>query len=537
MLGFRIAPRRVRKQSDSRGRLNVRLPEQGQMSRVFSALLGSVVLMMSGLVLAQTQDDEYVGWEELRNDPPEWFKDAKFGIYFHWGVYSVPAHHSEWYSRNMYNPDTSIYEHHVSTYGPLNEFGYKDFVPLFKAENFDADEWVDLFVRAGARFAGPVAEHADGFSMWDSKVNSWNAVDRGPGIDVVGEMERAVHKRGLKFITTFHHQWLWGWYPTFKSAQDVDAGDPAYSELYGPVVNEDTWRHRKLAMKPDDEFNQRFTDKVLEVIHGYSPDMIYFDSRFGHIGAEYRKTIVREFLASMKNRGKDGEGVILYKHQDLPEYSGVLNLEKARMNEIRERVWQTEEPISTFAWNYYEEMELRPAEDVLHSLVDIVSKNGVYLLNIGPKADGTIPDEQQEILLALGEWLQRNGEAIYGTRPWYTYGEGPRKEAEQAGEESDLKYFELKYSPEDVRYTTKDESIYAILMGRPAEAQNVLLESFAKSRLPSAIDITDVTILGTGREVDWDYRNDGLSIAMPASLPETMALVLKIETNPSTRLH
>ncbi|HWM29390.1 MAG TPA: alpha-L-fucosidase, partial [Woeseiaceae bacterium] len=314
------------------------------MSRIFSALLCSVVIMMSGQVLAQAQDDEFGGWEELRNDPPEWFKDAKFGIYFHWGIYSVPAYHSEWYSRNMYNPESPVHEYHVSTYGPLNEFGYKDFVPLFKAENFDADEWVDLFVRAGARFAGPVAEHADGFSMWDSEVNSWNARDRGPGIDVVEEMERAVRKRGLKFITTFHHQWQWGWYPTFKSAQVADAGDAAYSELYGPVVNEDTWRHRQLAMKPNDEFNELFTDKVLEVIQGYSPDMIYFDSRFGHIGVEYRKTIVREFLDSMKSRGKDGEGVILYKHEDLPEYSGVLNLEKARMNEIREHVWQTEEP-------------------------------------------------------------------------------------------------------------------------------------------------------------------------------------------------
>jgi alpha-L-fucosidase len=238
----------------------------------------------------------------------------------------------------------------------------------------------------------------------------------------------------------------------------------------------------------------------------------------------------------MKSRGKDGEGVILYKHEDLPEHSGVLNLEKARMNEIREHVWQTEEPISTFAWNYYQDMELRPAEDVLHSLIDIVSKNGVYLLNIGPKADGTIPDEQKEILLAVGEWLQRNGESIYGTRPWYTYGEGPRKEAEQTGKDSNLRYFELNYSFEDVRYTKKGESIYGILMGHPAEVKNILLESFAKSKLPSEVDITNVTILGTNMEVDWNYQDDGLSITIPNSLPETMALVLKIETNSSTSL-
>ena len=502
------------------------------MRRILSALLQLLVLvMMSGQGLAQTQHNEFNGWEGLRNDPPEWFKDAKFGIYFHWGVYSVPAHHSEWYSRNMYNPETPVYEHHVSTYGPLDEFGYKDFVPLFKAEHFNPDEWVDLFVRAGARFAGPVAEHADGFSMWDSEVNSWNARQRGPKIDVVKEMERAVRRRGLKFLTTFHHQWHWGWYPTFKSPQVADAGDPAYSELYGPVVNEETWRHGRSALRPNDEFNKLFTDKVLEVIEGYSPDMIYFDSRFGHIGAEYRKTIVERFLSSLKGRGKGGEGVILYKHEDLPEYAGVLNLEKARMKEIRERVWQTEEPISTFAWNYYQDMELRPVQDILHSLIDIVSKNGVYLLNIGPRADGTIPDEQKEILLAIGKWLHRNGEAIYGTRPWYTYGEGPRKEAEQKGEDSNLSYHELNYSSEDVRYTSNGETIYAILMGNPAEDKNVLLEAFAKYELPHEIDIADVTILGTDSEVDWDHVDGGLAITVPESLPETMALVLKIKTD------
>lgn len=503
------------------------------MSRILPSLLCSIVIIiMSGQVPTQAQDNEFDGWEELASDPPEWFKDAKFGIYFHWGIYSVPAYHSEWYSRNMYNPESQVYEHHVSTYGPLNEFGYKDFVPLFKAEKFDADEWVDLFIKAGARFTGPVAEHADGFSMWDSQVNSWNAKEMGPKIDVVKEMERAVRKRGLKFITTFHHQWHWGWYPTFKSAQVADAGDPAYSELYGPVVNEDTWRHRQLAIKPNDKFNELFTDKVLEVIDGYSPDMIYFDSRFGHIGVEYRKTIVERFSDSLKSRGKDEEGVILYKHEDLPEYSGVLNLEKTRMKEIRENVWQTEEPISTFAWNYYQDMELRPVEDILHSLIDIVSKNGVYLLNIGPKADGTIPDEQKEILLAIGGWLQSNGESIYGTRPWYTYGEGPRKEAEQAGEDLNLSYHELNYSSEDVRYTTSGETIYGILMGNPAEGENILLESFAKNRLPYEISIADVTILGTDLKVDWNYQDDGLSVTVPNSLPEAMALALKIVTDP-----
>ncbi|HWV58137.1 MAG TPA: alpha-L-fucosidase, partial [Longimicrobiales bacterium] len=365
----------------------------------------ALVPFLAGTGSAQAPEDEFAGWEELAVEPPEWYRDAKFGIYFHWGVYSVPAHHSEWYSRNMYNTGTSVYRHHVATYGPIDEFGYKDFVPMFTGEHFDADEWVDLFVRAGARFTGPVAEHADGFSMWRSRVNSWNSFDRGPRIDVVGEMADAARRRGLRFLTTFHHQWHWGWYPTFRDPSEADAGDPAYAELYGPVVSEAAWRQRDDAERPDDAFNRRYTDKVLEVIDGYAPDMIYFDSRFSHIGIEYRREIVERFAESLRARGAEGEGIVFYKLEDLPEYVGVRTIEKARLNHISGRVWQAEEPITTFAWNYYEGMVLRPPESILHALIDVVSKNGVYLLNIGPRPDGVIPDDQAEILLAIGEWL------------------------------------------------------------------------------------------------------------------------------------
>lgn len=176
-------------------------------------------------------------WESLQKyEVPEWYKDLKFGIYFHWGPYSVPAYKNEWYSIWMYKEGHDINKHHKETYGNLDTFGYKDFIPMFKAEKFDADVWADLFVKAGAQFAGPIAEHADGFAMWDSDLTEWDAKDMGPKIDVVGEMEKAIKARGLKFITTYHRHWLYSWYPTWD--ENTDASNPLYEGLYGPKVPE-----------------------------------------------------------------------------------------------------------------------------------------------------------------------------------------------------------------------------------------------------------------------------------------------------------
>ncbi|MCW9705258.1 alpha-L-fucosidase [Fodinibius salsisoli] len=469
-------------------------------------------------------------WTELENSTPQWFKDAKFGIYFHWGVYNVPAYHSEWYSRNMYFPGSKANDYHLKNYGPLDKFGYKDFVPKFKAPKFDPGAWASLFAKAGARFAGPVAEHADGFSMWESKVNSWNAKDRGPEVDVVGAMEQAIRKEDLKFVTTFHHQWHWGWYPTFKDTSVVDAGNPAYSELYGPEVSEEAWRHKESAAKPNEAFCRFWADKVHEVIDGYNPDMIYFDTRLGHIEESYRKEIVEHFRRNNEARGMEKKGVILHKDNDLPTEVSVQNHEKSRINQIGEKVWQTEEPITTFSWSYTRDMELRPAKDILHSLIDVVSKNGVYLLNISPKADGTIPADQRSILLKMGDWLNSYGEAIYGTRPWYRYGEGPRYRQDQnKDKDSEEEYHERRYSVKDVRYTTKGNTVYAILLGQPKLNDEILLEAFAEKNAVQESKVTNVSLLGSAQELSWQQESNGLSVMIPEKRTETMATVLKIQ--------
>ncbi len=483
-----------------------------------------IVVFFCSVYTGTAQPKTDTGWNSWKQEAPAWFRDAKFGIYFHWGVYTVPAYNSEWYSRTMYVPGTTPYKHHQETYGALNRFGYKDFIPQFTAAGFNADEWADLFVRAGARFAGPVAEHADGFSMWNSTVNRWNAKGMGPKRDVVQEIGAAVRKRQLKLITTFHHQWQWGWYPTFDTS--TDAGHPEYSDLYGPVVRDSVWMQKEGGERPDTAFCARWLAKVEEVINGYQPDIIYFDSRLGYIGEAYR----REMVAAQFGRPGRGQRTILYKAADLPAGIGVRTYEKVRLNRMSETPWLMEEPISTYSWSYTTDMQLRPAADLLHSLIDVVSKNGVYLLNICPMSDGTIPQAQKEILLTVGGWMKENGEAIYDTRPWYTYGEGPRKQAEQRGEAVPRnKFFEVHFSAGDIRYTKKGHSVYAIVLGRPA-AGNLLLTAFNKDSVQQPVRVKTISLLGSKEKIRWVYGPEGLTISVPARVPGDLATVFKIET-------
>jgi alpha-L-fucosidase len=455
-------------------------------------------------------------WESLQSHPnPQWFDDAKFGIYFHWGPYSVPAFDTEWYSRNMYRPGRKDHEHHLATFGPLDKFGYKDFIPLFGAGHFNPDEWVDLFVRAGARFAGPVAEHADGFSMWDSRVNPWNAARMGPKRDVVGEMAKAVRKRGLHFIATFHHQWLWAWYPTFDPA--VDASKPEFAGLYGPPVSPAAWNYKSQSeLIPNDAFCREWEAKVKEVIDRYQPELIYFDSRLGNIAERYRLDLVAYYYNHRK------QSVVTYKNKDLAEGSGILDLERGRMADLASFKWLTDDAMSWKSWCYIEDDDLKSPKRLIDELVDIVSKNGNLLLDIGPKADGTIPEPVRERLLAVGAWLRRNGEAIYGTRPWETFGEGPTQVKNGAFGEKNI----ADLTARDIRFTVKGKTLYAILMGWPgAEAT---IHSLAADRTLPCGPIARIDLVGADGPLKWSQNAQGLTVQMPAEKPGDYAFVLRI---------
>ena len=467
-------------------------------------------------------DDYEPNFESLSKHEaaPEWLQDAKLGIYFHWGVYSVPAYGSEWYPRTMHIKNRREHKHHLETWGEPTEFGYHDFVPLFKAEKFDAEEWADLFVKAGARFAGPVAEHHDGFAMWDSDVTPWNAKKMGPKRDLTGELAEAIRGRGMPFITTFHHarnnlwekkpgEWT-GHYDHVKRHYAALLEDPQRAILYGYM--------------PREKFVQFWKAKLVEVVDKYRPDIVWFDSWLHEIPEKTRA----EFAAYYFNEAAkwNREVAIIRKQDDLPLSFTINDHEKSREPRALRDLWMTDDTLSTGSWCYTQDLKIKSNEMVLHSLIDTVSKNGVLLLNISPLADGTIPADQRDSLLALGAWLKANGEAIYSTRPWIIAAEGPTA-APEGGFRNHNAFMKLDYSAKDVRYTSsKDgQTVYAILMGAPEGGSTLTLAAFAGQD----VEVSEVALL-SGRRAKWEMADAGLAITVPSAIDaDQHATVFKID--------
>ncbi|WP_405267316.1 alpha-L-fucosidase [Cellulophaga sp. Ld12] len=489
---------------------------------VFSSIIALITISCTS---QKTMADTEIGtqkytadWESLQQyEVPAWYKDLKFGIYFHWGPYSVPAYENEWYSRWMYVDGHLINKHHKETYGALDTFGYKDFIPMFKAEKFDAEVWADLFVKAGAQFAGPIAEHADGFAMWDSQLTKWDAKDMGPKIDVVGAMEKAIKSRGLKFITTYHRHWLYAWYPTWD--ESTDASNPLYEGLYGPKVPEGTFvmANKPTNPLPSAAFNQEWLDRLTELTTKYDPDIVWFDNKMDIIGEKYRK----QFLADFYNRGlkKGKEVVVTYKFEDLAVGSAVLDLERSRMSEKKEFTWLTDDSIDWKAWSNIQNPEYKSTNRLIDFLVDVVSKNGAVLLNITPTAAGEIPFQVQERLLQMGDWLAINGEAIYGTRPWKIYGEGPAEVVE--GHLSEHK--NPDNTARDIRFTTNEDILYATVLDWPEK--EVLIKSLGSQEQK----IKSIHLLGSQEIINWKQSETALIIQPSKRKIGDFAFAYKIE--------
>jgi len=486
----------------------------------------------------------HADWDSLAAyRAPDWFRDAKFGVFLHWGVYSVPAFGNEWYSRNMYVPGNKAYEHHIATYGPQTTFGYKDFIPMFRAEHFDPVAWVDLFARAGARYVAPVAEHCDGFAMYASDMTPWNAAAMGPHRDVVGELATATRARGLRFGVSSHTAEHWWWYGEGRSfPSDVRDETPLTAKLYGPAaamnlpgpngITDDSKEpdpsHLERWLPPDQVWLDNWLARSTELVDKYHPDFFYFD---WWIGQPAYKPGLREFAAYYYDSSarRNQQPVLTYKEESMPANAATLDIERGKLDTLRLLPWQTDTSISVHSWGYVEHDEYRTAKSLIHQLVDTVSKNGNLLLNVGPKSDGTIPEEAQAVLLEMGAWLKLNGEAIYGTRPFTVFGEGPTKAPKNSTEKnSDIQ----TYTAEDIRFTTSLDgtALYATALGWPAGSSLTIHTLFrANPYLPAPV--CSVQLIGSTSDIHFTQQTDGLHLTLPSTATAGgIAYVFRIAT-------
>ena len=466
-------------------------------------------------------------WKSLtKMCPPSWFNKAKFGIFIHWGLYSVPAHANEWYSRNMYIQEREEWEYHRRTFGEHKTFGYKEFIPMFTAEKFNAEEWAGLFKRAGARYVFPVAEHHDGFQMYRSEMSKYNAFEMGPGKDILEELKLAVEQEEMIFCTSTHRAEHWFFMGHGKEF-DSDIKEPLKKgDFYWPAMPEPDNQELRSRPYPSKEFLNDWLLRTCEIIDRYQPALLYFDWWIQH---EAFKDPLKKLAAYYYNRGREWgmEVAICYKHDAMMFGSGIIEVERGKLSEAKPFLWQSDTAISNNSWCYTDTLEYKTSRQIIQSFIDIISKNGNMLLNVGPKADGAIPDKDREILEEIGSWMQKNAEAVYESRPWRKAGEGGTREEE--GQFTDQK--EIAYTKEDIRFTTAGDSIYCFVMDYPRDGL-VTIRSLAESKDQNIPEfhglIKDISILGFDEKPVCRRDVNGLHVKT-CSVESNMPVVIKVE--------
>jgi alpha-L-fucosidase len=461
-----------------------------------------------------TQGPFQATWDSLSGyNVPDWFRDAKFGIFVHWGPYCVPAFGNEWYPRNMYQTGQPEFEHHRRVYGPQDTFGYKDLIPKLNGANFDPDGWASLFREAGAQYVVPVAEHHDGFAMYDSVLNRWNAASMGPQRDVIGQLADAVRAQSMVFGLSSHRAEHW-WFMNGGMAFDSDVRAGRHADFYGPAQPQE--------LPPGPQFLEDWLARTAELVERYEPQMLYFD---WWIHQPAFRPYLSRLAAYYYNKAAAWQrGVVLpYKLDAFLPGTAVFDVERGVSATLRADPWQSDTAVSRTSWGYVENHDYKGVNELLGTLVDVVSKNGCLLLNVGPRADGTIPEPEAQLLREIGAWLNVNGEAIYASRPWTVYGEGPTRVSEGGFTDSAVP----AYGPADLRFTTRDGNLYVIALGG---AHNGRIDVCSLGRELTLYDgeIGSVHLLGRPEPLEYERGAHVLSVRLPENAAGGLPPVLRV---------
>ncbi|MCD9185329.1 MAG: alpha-L-fucosidase [Pyrinomonadaceae bacterium] len=444
-------------------------------------------------------------WDSIRKNyrTPNWFPKAKFGIMMHWGLYAVPAYQSEWYPAHMYSTN-AIIKYHQEKFGMQDKFGYKDFIPLFKAEKFDPAQWADLFKKSGARYVIPTAEHHDGFALYDSELTKWDAKDMGPKRDLIGELGKAVRRVGLKYGVSNHRMEHWSFMYPKDANLKTDLFDPEYADFYGPPqkpqAGEDYMAGKASFSK---EFLEEWLRRCQELVDKYEPDIFWFDNGVNDRRLDPVKLRLAAYYYNSAEKWK--KQVSLSTKSDAYLYGSIKDYERQSRapKEITDYPWQVDDPVLN-RFGYTEGSSITNVGTVVNRLIENVSKNGALLLNISPRADGTIPENQQNLLLEIGKWLDANGEGIYGTHAWTKFGEGGDDE-------------------QKFRFTVKKDTLYAFATNR--RGTDLLIKS-----LPLGMGkIKSVSLLANKTNLKFSQNENGLSIKLTNPDPGNFPVGLKIK--------
>ncbi len=461
---------------------------------------------------------------------PDWFRDAKFGIWAHWGPQSA-TERGDWYARQMYIQGQWQYDYHVKTYGHPSKFGFKDIIPTWKADRFDPDYLVGLYKKAGARYFVSMGVHHDNFDLWNSKYTRWNSVQMGPRKDIVGQFRQAALKQGLRFGVSEHLAMSYKWFSVAHGSDKegplagvpYDGRDPRFADLYHDIkevyVNLE-WNLNGTSP----EFKRHWFLRIKDLVDNYQPDLLYTDGEipFEEWGLNQVANLYN--LSARRHRGKVDAVYLSKKREDCAIGTCALDVERGVVDKIWPDPWQTDTCIGN--WHYLKGITYKSPKIVIDMLVDIVSRNGNLLLNFPLPNNGMLDAEEMKILSAITDWMAVNGEAIYATRPWKIYGTGPSTEVQSA----DAKFNESKrkeLTAEDTRFTRKGRDLYAFFMGWP-EKREISIAPLATTSPLATGQISRVELLGFRGKLQWSQDETGLKVQLPAEQPGRFAFALKI---------